>query len=62
MDQTTLLRAMSGRARLEQAFKLSDFVRELALKNIRQGRRLSKPQAMKELRRRIYEIGTLGTT
>ncbi len=53
---------MSGRARLEQAFKLSEFVRELALKNIRQGRKLSKPQAMRELHRRIYDIGTLGTT
>lgn len=62
MNQTNLLRRMSGRARLEQAFKLSEFVRELALKNIRQGRKLSKPQAMRELHRRIYDIGTLGTT
>lgn len=53
MDQTTLLRRMSGRARLDQAFKLSEFVRELSLKNIRQGRRLTKAQAMQELRVRI---------
>lgn len=49
-----LLRRMSGLARLEQAFKLSDFVRELSLKNIRQGRKLTKVQAIQELWERIY--------
>ncbi|MBI4065103.1 hypothetical protein HY409_01920 [Candidatus Gottesmanbacteria bacterium] len=53
MDQTTLLRRMSGEARLEQAFKLSDFVRKLALKNIRAGKKLTKAKAMQELRKRI---------
>lgn len=48
---------MGGRARLEQAFKLSDFVRELALKNIRVDKTLSKVQAMQELRRRMYPMG-----
>ena len=56
MDQTTLLRRMSGRARLEQALKLSDFVRELSLKNIREARMLTKAQAIQELRARI-ELG-----
>ncbi|MBI4066241.1 hypothetical protein HY411_00850 [Candidatus Gottesmanbacteria bacterium] len=53
MDQMTLLRRMSGRARLEQAFKLSDFVRELSLKNIRAGRKISRAQAIQQLRERI---------
>lgn len=56
MNQTTLLRRMSGKARIEQAFKLSNFVRELALKNIRVGRNLTKKQALGELVRRMYEI------
>lgn len=57
MDQTTLLRRMSGLARLEQAFKLSDFVRELSLKNIRLGRKLTKTQVIQELWERIYPGG-----
>jgi len=32
MDQPSPLRAMSGQKRLNQAFQLSDFVRELAAK------------------------------
>lgn len=56
MDQTTLLARMSGEERLEQAFKLSDFVRELALKNIRVGKKLTKKQALRELARRMYAI------
>lgn len=55
MDQTSLLRRMSGRARIEQAFKLSNLVRELALKNIQEGRRLTKIQVLRELRSRIAE-------
>lgn len=56
MDQTTLFRRMSGRARLEQAFMLSDFVRELSLKNIRTDKKRTKKQAIRELARRMYAI------
>lgn len=56
MNQTTLLRRMSGLARLEQAFKLSSFVRELSYKNIRTSIAGTKKQAMRELVRRMYEI------
>lgn len=56
MDQTQVLRRMSGRARLEQAFKLSDFVRDLSLKNIRKDKKLTKKQAIRELTHRTYEI------
>lgn len=55
MDQVTLLRRLTPRVRMEQAFKLSDFVRELALINIRENKRLSRKQAVKELYRRQYE-------
>ena len=47
---------MSGRARIEQAFKLSNFVRELSLKNILTRTTLTKKQALRELVRRMYEI------
>jgi hypothetical protein len=53
MDQTILLRRMSGKARIEQAFKRSNLVRELALKNIQEGKRLTNIQALRELRLRI---------
>jgi hypothetical protein len=35
IDQIQILKKLSGNERLAQAFKLSDFVRELALKNIK---------------------------
>lgn len=53
MDQATLLRKMSGIQRLEQAFQLSDLVRELAIKNITSGKKLSKNAIRKELAKRI---------
>lgn len=56
MDQTQLLRRMSGKSRLEQAFRLSDFVRELSLKNIRTDKKITKKQAIREVSRRIYAI------
>lgn len=37
MNQSQILRKMSGVERLEQAFKMSDFTLELAKKNIREG-------------------------
>ena len=55
MNQVAILRNMTGVKRLEQAFLLSDFVRELALKNISQhsSRKLSKKELMQKLRERI---------
>ena len=47
---------MSGLARLEQAFKLSDFVRELALKGIQDEMRYTRTQAVKEFLKRMYGI------
>lgn len=34
MDQSQILKKMNGKQRLEQAFSLSDFTRELMIKNI----------------------------
>ncbi|MBU1326616.1 hypothetical protein KKB64_05350 [Patescibacteria group bacterium] len=34
MNQTQVLKKLGGEKRLEQAFKLSSFVRELSLRNI----------------------------
>ncbi len=53
MDQTMLLRKLTGEQRLEQAFKLSDFVRELARKNIRKGKKLTKHQELEALKKRL---------
>ena len=54
MTQSTLLRKMSGEDRLQQAFELSNFVRELALKNIKS--RLSKNATQKQIRDALYKI------
>lgn len=56
MDQYTLLRRLSGRARLEQAFKLSDFVRELSVKKIQSEKRCSPKQSVRELMKRMYGV------
>lgn len=56
MDQIQLLRRMSGVARLEQAFRLSDFVRELSLKNIHSDGKHTRKRALREFARRIYAI------
>lgn len=53
MDQTTILRKMTGKQRLEQALKLSDLVRELALKNITASGIQSKKVIQKELQKRM---------
>ena len=51
MNQTQILRRMSGVARLHQAMKLSDFVRNLALRQLK-NKKLSPRQIKKELERR----------
>ena len=52
--QTEVLEKMTGEEKLEQAFMLSDFVRELAFLNISDMYpRLSHQQKMKKLRERI---------
>lgn len=56
MEQAAILRKMSGRQRLEQALVLSDFIRELALKNIldqNRGRKLSQKELLAKLRMRL---------
>ncbi len=56
MNQTNLLRRLSGRKRLEQAFKFSDFVRELALKNIQTEMKIFRRLAVKELMKRMSGV------
>ena len=56
MDQTTILRRMTGKKRLEQAFKLSDLVRELSLKNITSTGIRSKKEIQKELQKRVMQV------
>ena len=53
MDQSAILRTMTGQQRLEQAFQLSDFVRELAVKNIISSGIRSKKAIQKELQKRL---------
>jgi len=53
MDQAAILRTMTGQKRLEQAFQLSDFVRELAVKNIMANGIRSKKAIQRELQKRI---------
>lgn len=55
MDQQQILQNLSGEKRLEQALLLSDFVRELAIKNIRTqlGRKASKKKIMEKLKERL---------
>ena len=52
MSQAQILRRMSGIARLEQAIKLSDFVRNLAMRDLKKNK-LSSRQIEKELRHRF---------
>lgn len=54
MNQTTLLRKMEGVAQLEQALRLSDFVRELSLINIDPHKRLSRVQRSRMLQKRLF--------
>lgn len=55
MKQEDVLRKMTGEARLKQALMLSDFVRELALINIKeQGKAKTKKELIKELQKRLF--------
>ena len=55
MNQVDLLKKMSGLKRLEQAFELSDLIREIALSAINQEfPHLSKKEKMEKLIQRIY--------
>lgn len=55
LTQEAVLKRMSGEERLEQAFSLSELVRELALKNIKHkyGRDVGKGKLLKELKKRL---------
>lgn len=53
MDQATILRHLSGNQRLEQAFSLSDLVREFALKNIKSCKKMTRNEALRELKKRM---------
>ena len=55
MNQSQLLRKLSGIQRLEQAFKISDFPLELAKMNIREqlDKKVSPKRITKELNKRL---------
>lgn len=55
MNQLQILKKLSGQKRLQQAFFLSDFVRELAIRNIKDqlGRNVSRKEVLKKLKQRI---------
>lgn len=55
MQQWQLLKKLSNQQRLEQAFQLSDFVRELAIDNIQMqyGTKMSKEKLLEKLRERL---------
>ncbi len=55
LKQEDILRGLSGEKRLEQAFILSDFVRMLAISNIKDeyGEKLSKKEIFAKLKRRL---------
>ena len=54
MNQTHVLKKISGKERLEQAFKLSNFVRELSLRNVQLlYPHLSKKDQLMKLQERI---------
>lgn len=57
MIQEEILQKMSGENRLKQALMLSDFVRKLAIMNIKeQGKASTKKEFIKELLKRLrYE-------
>ena len=56
MNQADILRKLDGNKRLEQAFKLSDFVRELMEQNIKEmyGKGINRKELQKKLRERLY--------
>lgn len=54
MTQEQILRKMTGEARLKQALMLSNFVRKLALMNIKeQGKFKTKKELIRALRKRL---------
>jgi len=57
MEQAKGLRKMSGEERMEQALRLSEFVRELAVVNIKEklGPKATKRQIATALRRRLHK-------
>lgn len=59
MDQAKVLRGLTGEQRLEQAFALSDLVRELAMANIKQelGTNATKEKIIAKLRERLFPVG-----
>lgn len=58
MNQTQVLQKMTGEQRLEQALKLSDFVKELAVINIKEqlGVKATKKNIREELMSRLWGI------
>lgn len=58
MNQTRILRKMTGEARIEQACHLSDLTRELARANIREelGKKASSETVFKKLRGRLGKM------
>jgi len=57
MNQIQVLQKMSGEQRLNQAFLLSDFTRELAILNIKKnlGKKTTKKRIQEELKKRLWE-------
>ena len=57
MEQAKGLKKLSGEERMEQAFRLSEFVRELAVVNIKEklGPKATKRQIATALRRRLHK-------
>lgn len=56
IKQEDLLRKLSGQKRLEQAFLLSDFVRQLAILNIKKeaAKKLTQKQFFNKLKTRLH--------
>lgn len=57
MNQIQVLQKMTGEQRLNQAFLLSDFTRELAILNIKKnlGKKATKERIQQELKKRLWE-------
>jgi len=58
MKQEEILKKLSGEKRLNQAFLLSDFVRELSIRNIKDTAcsKITKKQIIKKLRQRLESV------
>lgn len=56
MNQIDLLKKLSGEERLEQAFKLSELVLDLARQNIKKqlGKKATPKRIQQELKKRFY--------